>query len=82
MGEGGDPLEVEGAADAGDALVSSQAQPMQLFGGSVPSIIVRLGEPGLLHFLDSSASISATATPAPPTVARRGRFCTGAKVTA
>jgi hypothetical protein len=52
MGGGGDLIKVGGSVDAGDAPVSSHAQPMLLFGGSVPSIIVRLGEPGLLRFLE------------------------------
>jgi integrase/recombinase XerD len=52
MGEGGDLIKVGGSAEAGDALVCSTAQPMRLFGGAVPAILVRLGEPGLMCFLE------------------------------
>lgn len=52
MGEGGDLIKVGGAGDTGDALVSSRAEGLRVFGGTVPLILVRLGEPGLLRFLE------------------------------
>jgi hypothetical protein len=52
MGAGGDLIKVGDSGEAGDALVSSPAQPMRFFGGAVPAILVRLGEPGLLRFLE------------------------------
>jgi hypothetical protein len=49
---GGDLIKVGGAGDTGDALVRSRAEGLRVLGGTVPLILVRLGEPGLLRFLE------------------------------
>jgi hypothetical protein len=38
--------------DAGNAFVSSRAEGLRVFGGTVALILARLGEPGLLRFLE------------------------------
>jgi len=40
------------AVDSGNALVSSHADALQVFGSTVPLILTRLGEPGFLRFLE------------------------------